>query len=838
MKYIIGVGASAGGLEALEHFFKNMPLRQDVAFVVVQHLSPDYKSLMVELLSKHTAMPVHRVENATPIELGCIYLIPPRKTMTIEGDSLYLRDYEPTEKLHLPIDIFFHSLAEEKGPLAVGVILSGTGSDGTNGIRAIKEAGGMVMVQDEFSAQFNGMPKSAIYTGLVDFVLPPEEMGRKLSDYIDNHKTTSEITGDDHANTDQESLQRIYTHIKRKWELDLSLYKQNTILRRLERRMSIHHINTLRDYELLLRKSREETSTLCNELLIGVTRFFRDADAFAFLQHKIIPTIFEDKSQEKEIRIWVSACSTGEEAYSIAMLFRNYIKTSRKNIAVKIFATDFDRNAVEFAASGLYPCSIAADIPAEFLQQYFVPCGEYYQIAKEIREMLIFATHNITNDPPFNKIDLVTCRNLLIYFQPFIQKRVISFFDYALNPGGYLFLGPSETIGDENRSFDLLESRWKIYRHKTQTRVASPGIEGLFTNKAAAGRHLMHDRYPAPNGKPLDSVYRLLLQTYMQPAVVVDESYTVLLTCGGASQFLTVPEGIPTFRLTDMLAKEAVTPVMIALRKAFKQDVRSVYQYHWQKNDGMSQPINLTVELMPEITAGAKYCLVKFITSEPSPAEDVQPIFDLNADTTDRIQELESELQYTKENLQAVVEELETANEELQATNEELLSSNEELQSTNEELQSVNEELITLNSEYQMKITELTDLNNDMDNLMSSTNIGTLFLDANLLIRKFTPAVTQIINILEQDIGRPILHISHKLDNSDLIGESLRVLESRSPLKKEVVSQDGQIFLQTIFPYITRDNYMKGVVITFVNITELKLVRQQVSILESERNNR
>lgn len=831
MHFIVGIGASAGGLDALEKFFKNMPLENDMSFIVVQHLSPDYKSLMGELLAKFTDMPIKKVEDGMSVEGGCIYLIPPKKNMTIIEKTLYLSDIDQSRGLNLPIDIFFRSLAEDQGETAIGIVLSGTGSDGTNGIRAIKESGGMIMAQDEFSAQFDGMPKSAIFTGLVDYVLPAEEMGIKLIEYISRRSKFVVDKSEIFENKSDDAINKIFTLMRNIIGLDLTHYKQSTVLRRIERRMSIHQIQNLESYYIFLRQSKNEVKTLCGEVLIGVTKFFRDTEAFEIILDKVIPEIFNNKQENELIRVWVAGCSTGEEAYSIAILIQEYITKSGRKNEVKIFATDFDKDAIEFAGAGMYPASIAADVSSEILKKYFVYHGEYYMVSRQIREMLIFASHNLIQDPPFNKMDLISCRNLMIYFQPVLQKKVLSYFHYSLNSNGILFLGSSETTGEMSMHFAPIDNKWKIYRHKGEGRIVADSLDILQNGLGTESKlHRFTTSFRVGNStKVLEQLYKVLIKNYIDPSIVIDENYDIILICGGANRYLKVPEGHPSLNIMNMLPKETAIPLAAALRKAFKDNKEIRFQSYGTKDKKESESFDVVVSLIPKELIQQRIAVIVFKEIKEAKIE-VNEIYNLEIDNnaSERIKVIEQELQYTRENLQATIEELETSNEELQATNEELLSSNEELQSTNEELQSVNEELITVNSEYQMKIVELTELNNDMDNLLSSTHIGTVFLDRDLNIRKFTPAVTKVINLMEQDIGRPISHISHNLVGADLVENSKHVLQTLIPVEKEVQRLDGEVFLKGIHPYRTRDNMIKGIVITFVNITEIKKATDEI----------
>ena len=835
----VGIGASAGGLEALESFFGAMPATNRFAFVVVQHLSPDYKSLMAELLSKHTTIPIHQAEDGVEVEAGNIYLIPRKKNMTMFRGKLFLTAQE--QGLNLPIDIFLQSLAEDQGERAVAVILSGTGSDGTRGVRAIKESGGIVMVQDEESARFDGMPRSAISTGIVDYVLPPNQMPRELENYV-----TGAVTLQSDGPRDLGSgsaLSKIFLLIKRKTGVDLSFYKESTITRRIERRMGINQIDTLRLYVDYMELNPNEILTLFKEILIGVTRFFRDSEAFELIKSRVIPEIVNQKESSAPIRVWVAGCSTGEEAYGLAILFAEYLQENHLTNEVKIFATDIDKHAIDVASMGIYPESIAADAPLSRLQKYFVKKGESYQIVPSIREMVIFAYHNIFKDPPFRRVDLISCRNLLIYLQPVLQKKVLSNFHFSLNEHGFLFLGTSETVAEFSRYFKSIDPRWKVFRcvggAARPSMAASPSSESRFRQEIRLPELQRLDQ--TDRRDRIDHIYGNLVEQFLPPCVLVDENHAVRHVFGEVSPFLKLPPGRLDPSVLKMARRDLSIPLGSALQKSIRDRQEVVIDGIIVRDQSEPFVVRLTVKPVGN-DAESSYHAILFQKHEGESADRVvQEHFDLEQSVRNRITDLETELQQSRENLQATIEELETSNEELQATNEELLSSNEELQSTNEELQSVNEELITVNSEYQKKIEELSELNDDMDNLLATTDIGTVFLDTELRIRKFTPAATRHINMIKGDIGRPFTDLAHNLNYPNLGADIRSVLQSLTAQTTEIQNGSGVWLQLKLIPYRTDANRVGGIVITLIEIhdrksAELALVRQHdllMSILES-----
>jgi two-component system CheB/CheR fusion protein len=836
--YIVGIGASAGGLEALERFFDHMPADTGLAFVVVPHLSPDFKSLMGELLSKRTRMAVRQVSDGMRVEANTISVIPPRKNMIIAAGRLMLTDIEPPHGLNLPIDIFFRSLAQDLNDRAIGVILSGTGSDGTRGIRAIKEAGGMVMVQDDATAKFDGMPRSAIATGLADHVLAPEHMPQQLLNFT-KYPSGMEAALPVVLATADDKLGEIFNLLRSRHGLDFSQYKPAMVGRRIERRMIVHQLEELGQYLTLLRESADELKKLYTELLIHVTAFFRDTDAFARLEALVVCKLIENASPEETIRVWVPACSTGEEAYSLAMLFQEEQQRQQRRADVKIFATDVDEQAVEQAGRGVFPASIASDLTKERLEQFFIKYGDTYQFSPLLRKTVIFAPHNVVKDPPFTKLDLIACRNLLIYLQPEVQKKILSMFHFALNPRGFLFLGASETVGELAGDFDALDVKWRIYQKTRPTRLPLDDRSALL--RSARGLNSAVDLSSQIRSTPTDSIisraYETLVLEYAPPGLLVNERRELLYVFGDVSGFLRVPPGKPNQDVLRMVSDDLAVVLGTAMHKALSDGGEVYYQNVNFKGNATPQRIDLRVKPLPKrrFDEKASENLLLVLIRERKSEEQVTPagdVLDAAGISTQRITDIEQELRQTRENLQATIEELETSNEELQATNEELVAANEELQGTNEELQSVNEELFTVNAEYQKKIAELTEANNDIDNLFRITDIGKIFLDREGRVRRYTPAATAIVNLLENDIGRPIGHFSHSLIDVDLPELFRQVQGEDEPVVREVRTRNGQWVMMRVLPYRVATRSGDGVIITFIDVSNIK--QSEAALRESE----
>ncbi len=832
--FVVGIGASAGGLEALEQLFGQMVPESGLAFVIIQHLSPDYKSMMAELLAKHTTIPVHEARDGLRVEPNNIYLIPPRKNMTIFHCRLHLTDREIAMGLHLPIDIFFRSLAEDAGEKAIAIILSGTGSDGTRGLRVVKERGGLVMVQDEKSAKFDGMPRSAMATQLVDYILPPERMAQELLKYT-NHPQLAVDPAQSSLATNEQVLDKIFAILRSRNGVDFTCYKEKTIARRLEQRMSVNQVNNLDDYLMFLYRSTAEVDTLYKELLIGVTQFFRDGEVFDFLQEEVVPLLLKDKYRYDQVRVWVPGCSTGEEAYSLAILLNEVMERQGQFTDVKIFATDIDQNALEFASRGYYPESIAAEVSWERLKNYFAKKEEGYEVKRLVREMVIFARQDVTKDPPFSKIDLISCRNLMIYLQPPLQKKLLSTFQFSLKQDGFLVLGNSETISDRGSIFVSQHPKWKVYQYKG----------GWDPKVSYDSRLYMRDQKPPlPLTPPLrrrdaaashftnETIYRHLIEAFLPPCVVVNEAGELLHIFGDMSQYLKIPSGGAfTANILKMVRQDLSIALSTAIHRVVKEQQEVIYKNISIKTTEDVAAISLVAKPFVESKSRQSLIFIQFVVTEQEvDTVGQEQLYNVDQNIRQHITDLEQELEYTKENLQATIEELETSNEELQATNEELMSANEELQSTNEELQSVNEELITVNAEFQAKISELTELSNDMN----STDIATLFLDDGLRVRKFTPAAQQNINLMELDLGRPISHISHNFQDCDLVDEAQQVMGELQPREREISNQAGQWYLLKAFPYRAENRAIHGVVMTFVEVTPLKQAQKKLQEMEAD----
>jgi two-component system CheB/CheR fusion protein len=827
--FYVGIGASAGGLEALQDFFKPMPLDTGMVFIVIQHLSPDYKSLMNELLARHTNISIKIAEDGMETKPNTIYLIPPKNNLTIFHGRLYLEEQKNKKGLNLPIDIFFRSLAIDKEKNSIGVILSGTGSDGTLGIKAIKEAGGMVMVQDDQSAKFDGMPRSCIATGLVDYILSPNLMADELLNYI-RHPLTKKDSIDEIMNKNLNTLSKIILVLREYCGIDFSHYRENTIIRRLERRVSINRFNTLEEYLEFLCQSEKEKDTLYREMLIGVTRFFRDKEAFHCITEKVLPQLFINK---KLIRIWSAGCSTGEEVYSVAMTIREFMDKENLDCDVKIFATDIDRNSLDVAGQGFYVDGIVSDIEPHLLTKYFNRRENGYQVKDFIRKMVVFAAHNILKDPPFSKLDLLICRNLFIYFKPDTQQKLLSMFYYSLSPNGYLFLGSSETIGDMDEGYQTIDSKWKLYKYKSNYKppiIQDTPNQITYLNESD---RLINSGYGINRKIKLEKLFETVMSSILPPSVIIDSNDNIIQVVNDMNPFFDIKPGKFSSNILKNLSIELGAFVSNILRRLKFEKKEMLMENIIGIKGFENEKINIRGCYIP-LENNDFYLLSFLVNKEKQVRKDSSDqSIDVEKEVKNRVSELEQELQTTKERLQVTIEEIETSNEELQSSNEELIASNEELQSTNEELQSVNEELYTVNSEYQLKIDELTRLNNDLNNLLKNTDVGALYLDRNLCIRKITPIVSKITNILPTDIGRPISHISFMNDNNDsndLLTDVESVVENLKVVEKEIMDSEGNFWMVKINPYRTEYNAVDGILLTYVDINKLK--QEQNRVLE------
>lgn len=811
--YIVGIGASAGGLEAIERLFQHMPIDTGLAFVVVQHLSPDFKSLMNELLARWTAMPICTAENNQLVEANHIYLMPPKTEMIISDGRLLLSSGERKDELRLPIDLFFRSLARDANTQAIAIVLSGTGSDGSRGIRDIHESGGLVLAQSEQTAKFDGMPKSAIETGTVSLTLAPEEMPNALVRHIKNLPIVSV------PDAETDGMTPIFRLLRENYSIDFSNYKPTTVLRRTERRLQLLGIHQLDLYAERLKQDRDELDALYRDLLIGVTSFFRDHDGFESLLKNALPSIFEKLAPNEELRAWVAGCATGEEAYSLAILIHEQTRVLNRQIPIKIFATDVHQRSLETAAAGVYSDSTMETVSDDRLRTYFIKTVDGYRVSADLRNMVVFAHHNIIKDAPFTRLNLITCRNLLIYLLPDAQRKAINLFHFGLKTGGILWLGPSESTGDIASEFEPLDQHWKIYRKRRDIRI-TPDFRLPMT--AGAGTRRNPDRRSGGQDSYLvESLVQILEQNY-KAAVLVNDQMEIEHTFGEVSRFIPIYRGIPTLNLLELLSRELRTAVSAAVHRARREKRTVVFSsvQAGQQTDGNN--IDVCVQPLVSSRRSGMYLFIRFDDSRQASStnENVENV-ELSEATREHMDSIEAELRYTKENLQATIEELETSNEELQATNEELLASNEELQSTNEELHSVNEELYTVNAEYQKKIDELTELSRDIDNLLLSTNVHTIFLDNQLRIRKFTPRMAQLFNLIDSDVGRNIHGFFHSIQSDNLPQKIEQVLTSGEIIEEEVHTNTGGYFLMRILPYVC-DNKSGGVVLTLIDITMVK----------------
>lgn len=832
--FIVGIGASAGGLEALEQFFDNVPTDTGLAFVVVQHLSPDFDSLMDELLERHTKLPVRTVEDGMRVEPDSIYLIPPRKQMVISGGTLLLTDKDPSQGLSLPINVFFRSLAQDVGGRAIGIVLSGTGSDGSQGIREISAAGGLVFAQSGESARFDGMPKSALETGCVDVSLSPAEIGPALVRYVENPTPRNLTTEQARPPIDETDMAKLMRLLRNTYGIDFSHYKQTTVQRRIERRLLLNHTSDFSSYVDQLSDAPAELNSLYRDLLIGVTQFFRDQEAFQELDQRVLPELLQKTKSEDEMRLWVAGCATGEEAYSLAILVHEHLTRVARPINVKIFATDVHQASLDIAGAGCYDEEKLADISPERLKRYFTRKGSQYQVNSDLREMIVFAQHNVLKDAPFTKLDLVSCRNLLIYFEPDAQRRAISLFHFALKQDRILLLGPSEGLAGLDSEFEMIDRKWKFFRKVSDSRLFAeirlplPSVDALNGTRLPSPPTLQ-TKGPTSNLSP---VFDRLLESCVPSGVLIDEEHKLVHVFGDGGKYLNHQPGEAPSDVISLFDSELRTALAGAIQRAAKQKAAVSYSSIPVNKNGSASRLSLAVKPLIDDCQNATHFLVTIDEVPHENAEETHEEIDINDVSRERISNLESELSTSKENLQATIEELEASNEELHATNEELVASNEELQSTNEELHSVNEELYTVNAEYQRKITELSELTDDMDNLLASTNVGVVFLDRELCIRKFTPEAARVFNILDQDVGRSFEAFASNIKHSELDKDIDWVLKSGQPAEREVQDRFGGWLLLRVLPYSSSSD-VEGVVVTLIDIATLK--KAESELLDRER---
>lgn len=856
---IVGIGASAGGLAAFEQFFSTMPPDKDcgMAIVFVQHLARDHKSLLSDLIRRYTRMEVFEVSEGMIVKPNCAYIIPPNRDMALSNGALLLQEPSLARGIRLPIDHFFRSLAQDQHERAICIVLSGTGSDGALGVKAVKGEGGMVMAQTPESTEYDGMPRSAIATGAVDFVLSPQEMPAKLFAYVTHAFGAMQPQAAAQRGQQHDVLDRILLLLRSLTGHDFSQYKRNTVIRRVERRMAVHQIDDLDGYLRYMQLTRGEADALFRELLIGVTSFFRDTEIFDDIQRVVIPQLFAGKSAGSVIRVWVPGCSTGEEAYSLAILLREHMEEIKVNFKVQIFATDIDREAIEFARAGVYPSNIVADISPERLAQFFDPEdaeGHTYRIHKIIRDMLIFSEHDLIKNPPFSKLDLISCRNLLIYMGADLQKKLMPLFHYALNLDGVLVLGSSESIGDFINLFSPIERKSRIYKRLPhEFGRLSRTIPGFFERSSGSEGIAKLGGVARLDPKlPLQGIVeRAILQHYSPVGALVGARGEILYLLGRTGRYLEQPPGEASLNIFRMAREGLRGDLTIALHRAISTGLQAQHSGSLMKGEPGGSKFNLTVAPVAAEADGlipdGLFLVLIDEEKERDPnllVEDALDKADDNAgvssDINEYILKLKQELRAKEEYLQTTNEELETSNEELRSAHEEMQSVNEEMQSTNEELetsreelQSVNEELATVNNELESKVVDLSRSNNDMKNLLSGTGIGTIFVDHNLRILRFTPTVSTLINLIDSDVGRPLSQIRSNLKDYDGLDSDIKeVLEHLAPKELEVETLSGEWYLLRIRPYRTLENVIEGAVITFTEITLTK--KTQAVIRDSE----
>lgn len=851
---IVGVGASAGGLEALESFLGHATMGCGLAFVVVQHLDPNYKGMMVELLQRSTVMPVRQIEDRMRVVPNAVYVIPPNRDLSILHGVLHLLDPIAPHGLRLPIDHFFRALADDQQGRSIGVVLSGMGSDGTLGLRAIKEKGGAAFVQSVDSAKFDGMPRSVIEAGLADVVAPAEELASRIATYVQHMPRgsgDSEPASTPLSSTDPDSLEKVLLLLRAQTGHDFSAYKKSTLYRRIERRIGLHQLSGTDDYVHYLRENPHEAGLLFNELLISVTHFFRDPAVWEHIKTDVIPALMAAHPDGCVLRAWSAGCATGEEAYSLAMVFREALDELKPvaRYSLQIFASDIQPDVIEQARSGVYPQSIAADVPEERLRRFFVQDEYGYTVSKSVREMVIFAPQNVITDPPFTKLDLLVCRNLLIYLDASLQSRLLPIFHYSLNPGGYLVLGSSETAGQAADLFMLLPGRNRIYqRRDVAVRARLTGFSGsLGRSSVAIGA--AQQLSPTTNPPSLQAcIEGLLLQQYCPVAVLTASTGDLVYLSGKTGQYLEPAVGKANLNIFAMAREGLAAPLNIAFAQALRSNEIVKLKALEVGSNGGTQFVDVTVHPLSEPAAMRGMVLIVFSSVTPvqaAPAPAIAVNHGLQKATVpgsrlaavqQELQHAHEELQATREEMQSSQEELKSANEELQSTNEELQSTNEELTTSREEMQSMNEELQTVNHELQARLDELSRTSDDMKNLLNSTDIATLFLDDALRVRRFTPRTASIIKLIPGDAGRLVTDLVTQLDYPAMAEDVREVLRSLVFQEHQVASRDGRWFTARIMPYRTQDNRIDGVVMTFVDITASKkleaALREALGVLQ------
>ncbi|MFL6215985.1 MAG: chemotaxis protein CheB [Blastocatellia bacterium] len=829
---MVGIGASAGGIQPLQEMFKRIPPDSGMAYAVILHLSPTHKSNLAEILQHSASIPVTQVQDSVKVEPNHVYVIPPNKNLELQDGMIHLTDVDEIRNKRVPIDLFFRSLAEVYNNAAVAVLLSGTGADGTLGMQRIKEHGGLTIVQDPREAEQGQMPRSAINATVVDFVLPVTEIAVKLLSLRENAEriVLPPLDAPPPPEKSADSLRDVLALVRSRTGHDFSSYKRSTILRRIERRLQVNEIADIPSYVGFLREHAEEGPSLLRDLLISVTNFFRDHEAFEHLERDVVPRLFDGKNALDQVRVWVTGCATGEEAYSIAILLSEFAARLNEPPKLQVFATDIDEDAIARARNGLYPDTITNDVSPERLKRFFIKEGDHYRVKKDVREMVLFAPHNILRDPPFSKLDLITCRNLLIYLTREIQERVLEVFHFALREDGFLFLGSSESAEGRPALFTPSDKKHRIYRRRASESGFSPFPTLPQMGKWEIKLPQLATTQPARSLSFADLHQHWLLERHTPSSVLVNENYDILHISGQAGRYLRFAEGEPSRNLMKVVHPSLRQELRAALFAAKQNGSNSESRYVRTEMDGEPLSINLNVEPVgdPEVTLGLT--MITFIEVKESAPVIAEPLSQARGDGDGLdmvVRQLEDELQKTRDQLRATIEQYETSveelkasNEELQAINEELRSATEELETSREELQSVNEELTTVNNELKEKVDEVSRANSDLQNLMASTEIGTIFLDRALHIKRYTPRVQELFNIIPTDLHRPLDHLTHRLSYNGLAEDAEQVLRTLKTIEREISSADGRWFIVRLLPYRTLEDRIDGVVVTFIDITE------------------
>lgn len=824
---VVGMVASAGGLDAFKGFFQAMPADSGMAFVLIPHLDPRHESRMAPLLSKHTDMPVMEAQDGQRLEANHVYVIPPNHYLTLHEGVIQLSVPPARSAGETAIDPFLRSLAEDQQEQAVCIILSGTGTHGSLGLKAVKAAGGMAMVQEPATAEYDRMPLSAIDTGLADYVLPPGQMPEELLKYV-RHFVAGTAAQPEPAAA-QDDLAQVLALLRARTQFDFRAYRKRMLLRRVQRRMGLNHLDQLAGYLALLREKPEELILLCKDLLISVTCFFRDPEMFQALETQVVSELVDKRDTDAPVRVWVPSCATGEEAYSIAMQLIERIATTGKACPVQVFATDVDEGALEVARRGIYPESVVADLGRQRLERFFTRVDAHnWQVSKQLRETVMFAPQNVLSDAPFSRLDLVSCRNLLIYLEPEIQQKLMQLFHFALNEGGYLILGPSESIGRQIDLFQPVSKKWRIFRRLNTARPARAGFP-IQASERISELRLAPPPGPVVPDNLTELTRKVLLEDYAPAAVVINRRYEVLHYSGPTQLYLQQPSGPPSHDLLTLSLAALRPRIRAVVIKAINEKERVDVGGIRIKRSGQPVLVRLAVQPLPGKLVEEGLLLVTF-QDEPEVPQAVGGGAEEQARTDEQlVRKLEYELKTSSEELQSTIEELESSNEELKASNEEVMSMNEELQSANEELetskeelQSLNEELATVNAQLRDKVDELEGTNNDMANLLASVDNATLFLGVDRTIHRFTPSATRLFNLIATDVGRPIGHITARFDDPDLSRDIDLVLQNLVPSEREVSRENEQWYLRRITPYRTADNRISGVVLTLTDITPLK----------------